>query len=79
MDHILPEDVTRVILMDADFFFYSDIKLLFDHFHNFKSTTIFGLAYVQLPTYRHGFRKYRENHPGTKIGDPPPDGVTGYN
>ena len=72
MDHILPEDVTRVILMDADFFFYSDIKLLFDHFDNFKNTTIFGLAYVQLPTYRGAFKNYRKNHPGTKIGDPPP-------
>ena len=79
MDHILPEDVTKVILMDADFFFYSDIKQLFDHFDNFKNTTIFGLAYVQIPTYRDGFKKYRENHPGTKIGEPPPDGVTGYN
>ena len=79
MDHILPEDVTRVILMDADFFFYSDIKLLFDHFDNFKNTTIFGLAYVQLPTYRGAFKNYRKNHPGTKIGDPPPGGVTGYN
>ena len=71
MDRILPEDVTRVILMDADNFFYSDIKL-------FKNTTIFGLAYVQIPTYRDGFKKYRKNHPGTKIGDPPPDGVRGY-
>ena len=79
MDRILPEDVTRVILLDADFFFYSDIKLLFDHFDNFKNTTIFGLAYVQLPTYREVFQKYRKTHPGTKIGDPPPDGVTGYN
>ena len=79
MDRILPEDVTRAILMDADFFFYTDIKQLFDHFDNFKNTTIFGLAYVQIPTYRVGFQKYRENHPGTKIGDPPPDGVTGYN
>ena len=79
MDRILPEEVTRVVLLDADFFFYSDIKLLFDHFDNFKDTTIFGLAYVQLPTYRAGFKKYRESHPGTKIGDPPPNGVAGYN
>jgi len=79
MDRILPEDVTRVVLLDADFFFYSDIKLLFDHFDNFKDTTIFGLAHVQIPTYRDVFQKYRKTHPGTKIGDPPPDGVTGYN
>jgi len=79
MDRILPEDVTRVILMDADFFFYTDIKQLFDHFDNFKDSTIFGLAYVQIPTYKVGFKEYRKNHPGTKIGDPPPNGVTGYN
>ena len=79
MDRILPENITRVILLDADFFFFTDIKKLFDQFENFKDTTIFGLALVQNPTYRIGFAKYREAHPGTKIGDPPPDGVTGYN
>lgn len=79
MDRILSEDVTRVILLDADFFFNTDIKQLFDQFDNFKETTIFGLALVQQPTYRLGFKRYREEHPGTKIGDPPPDGVTGYN
>ncbi|KAL9971859.1 hypothetical protein ACROYT_G018072 [Oculina patagonica] len=79
MDRILPEDIARVILLDADFFFFTDIKQLFDQFDNFKETTIFGLALVQQPTYKVGFAKYREEHPGTKIGDPPPDGVTGYN
>lgn len=78
MDLILPEDVTRVILFDADFFFYTDIKQLFDHFDNFKNTTLFGLALVQEPVYRRDFEKYREEHPGTKIGGPPPDGRTGY-
>lgn len=78
MDLILPEDVTRVILLDADFFFYNDVKQLFDHFDNFKNTTIFGLALVQEPVYRRDFENYREEHPGTKIGDPPPDGMTGY-
>ena len=79
MDRILPKDVTRVILLDVDFFFYTDIKQLFDQFDNFKNTTIFGLALVQQPTYKIGFEKYRKEHPETKIGDPPPDGVTGYN
>ena len=79
MDRILPKDVTRVILLDADFFFFTDIKQLFDQFDNFNDTTIFGLALVQNPIYRIGIAKYRKEHPGTKIGDPPPDGVTGYN
>lgn len=78
MDLILPEDVTRVIFLDADFFFYNDVKQLFDHFDNFKNTTIFGLALVQEPVYRRDFENYREEHPGTNIGDPPPDGMTGY-
>ena len=39
MDRILPEDVTRVILLDVDLFFSTDIKLLFDQFENFKNTT----------------------------------------
>ncbi|KAL9978846.1 hypothetical protein ACROYT_G016421 [Oculina patagonica] len=78
MDRILPKDVPRVILLDADFFFYTDIKQLFDQFVNFKNTTIFGLALAQDPVYRRVFAKYRGDNPGTKIGDPPPDGLTGY-
>lgn len=78
MNLILPEDVTRVIFLDVDFFFYTDIKELFDHFDNFKNTTLFGLALVQEPIYRRDFEKYREEHPGTKMGDPPPNGRTGY-
>lgn len=78
MNLILPGDVSRVILLDVDFFFYTDIKQLFDHFDNFRNTTLFGLALVQEPVYRRDFEKYREEHPGTKIGDPPPNGRTGY-
>ena len=79
MNRILPEDVPRVILLDADFFFYTDIKQLFDQFKNFKNTTIFGLALLQQPIYRKVFAQYREENPGTRIGNPPSDGVTGYN
>ena len=79
MDVILPTDVDRVILLDADFYFQTDIKHLFEHFDNFNSSSIFGLARVQLPVYRKGFTRYRHSHPGTKVGDPSPDGTTGYN
>jgi len=79
MDYILPEDVTRVILLDADFFFNTDIKQLFDHFDNFNVNTLFGMAYVQQPNYKAHFENYIKEHPGTKVGAPPPDGVRGYN
>ena len=79
MDVILPTDVDRVILLDADFYFQTDTKHLFEHFDNFKRTNIFGLARVQQPVYRRQFKRYRNSNPGTKVGDPPPDGITGYN
>lgn len=28
---------------------------------------------------RHIFWQYRQEHPGTKVGDPPPDGLPGFN
>lgn len=79
MDYILPEDVMRVILLDVDFFFNTDIKQLFDHFDNFNENTLFGMAYVQQPNYETFFENYRKEHPGTRMGAPPPDGVRGYN
>jgi xylosyl alpha-1,3-xylosyltransferase len=45
----------------------------------FKPETVMGLAYDQQPVYRHVLWKYRQQHPGTKIGSPPSQGFAGYN
>ena len=31
------------------------------------------------PVYRHTFWQYRQNNPGTRVGEPGPNGLTGFN
>lgn len=76
---VLPQNKMHVILLDSDLFFQADIKQLFAQFDKFKSTNIFGLAREQQPVYRHVLHMFRDRHPGTKVGGPPPDGLTGFN
>eukprot|EP00794_Sanderia_malayensis_P015335 gene15335-16912_t len=40
---------------------------------------IMGLAREQQPVYRHVLSNYRHRNPGTIVGDPPPNGLTGFN
>lgn len=61
------------------FRFMSDIKELFDMFNNFKGSNIMGIAREQSPVYRHILWKHRGAHKGTLVGDPPPNGITGFN
>ena len=77
--HVLPQSMMRIISLDSDLLFKTDIKQLFAIFDNFKATTIFGLAREQQPLYRHLFHMFRDRNPGTKVGEPPPDGLTGFN
>ena len=77
--HVLPQSMTHIISLDSDMLFKTDIKQLFAIFDNFKTGTIFGLAREQQPVYRHILRFFRDKNPGTKVGEPPPDGLTGFN
>lgn len=77
--HVLPQNMMRIICLDSDLFFRADIRELFAEFDVFKSSTIFGLAREQQPVYRHVFHMFRDRNPGTKVGGPPPDGLTGFN
>ena len=36
-------------------------------------------GYELQPVYRHTFSQYRSKNPGTKVGGPQPDGLTGFN
>ncbi|GBM23559.1 Xyloside xylosyltransferase 1 [Araneus ventricosus] len=69
----------RVIVIDADVKFLSDVKLLYDYFDKFPPEAIIGIAREQQPVYRHILHEYRRLHNSTKLGDPPPDGITGFN
>lgn len=68
-----------VAILDVDSKFVHDIKNLFKHFDYFKSETVLGMAYEQQPVYRHLLGQYRNDHPGTIIGDPPKTGFPGFN
>ncbi|XP_038061940.1 xyloside xylosyltransferase 1-like [Patiria miniata] len=76
---ILPSYVRRIVMLDSDLKFMTDIKKLFDRFDLFTSNNIMGLAREMQPVYRHLLSLYRNMNQGTKVGDPPPDGLTGFN
>ena len=63
MDCISPEVVMRVILLDADFFFNTDIKQLFDHFDNFNEKKKLSLVWLTCknPTTNHSLRITEKN------------------
>ena len=66
-------------MLDADLKFRTNINQLFSKFEKFSSTNIIGIAHEQQPIYKHITGAYRPHHPGTNIGEPPPDGYPGFN
>lgn len=79
ISHILFPNISKLVMLDADLKFRTDIKQLFDKFRNFSSKNIVGIAYEQQPVYKHITWKYQKFHRGTKIGEPAPDGYPGFN
>ena len=76
---VLPESIHRVIMLDADLKFMDDIRNLYDRFELFTSENIIGVGRELQPVYRHTFWAYRKKHLGTRVGEPPPNGLTGFN
>ncbi|XP_013925181.1 PREDICTED: xyloside xylosyltransferase 1, partial [Thamnophis sirtalis] len=79
MHHIMPREVSRVIQVDLDVEYRANIRELFQEFDNFPEGAVIGIAQEMQPVYRHVFWQYRQEHPGTKVGEPPPDGLPGFN
>lgn len=77
--HVLPKNMMRIISLDSDLLFQADIKHLFSEFDTFKSSMVLGLAREQQPVYRHVLHMFRNRNPGTIVGGPPPNGLTGFN
>ena len=75
---VLPH-LKKVIVLDADLKFNADIKHLFEEFDKFSETNIIGIARENQPVYRHALHMYRNENKGTRVGDPPPNGLTGFN
>ena len=76
---ILDPAVDKIILLDSDLKFKNDIGELYRLFDNFNDTNIIGIARDGQPVYRHLFWQYRNENKNTRVGDPPPDGLTGFN
>lgn len=75
---VLPQ-LHKVILLDCDLKFNADIYQLYKHFSLFTQHNIIGIAREAQPVYRHTFNMYRNLHKDTRVGGPPPDGLTGFN
>ncbi|XP_050413843.1 xyloside xylosyltransferase 1 isoform X1 [Patella vulgata] len=75
----LPLDLHKVIMLDSDLKFNADIKYLYELFSHFSTDNIIGIAHDAQPVYRHTFSSYRSQNPGTRVGEPSPDGLTGFN
>lgn len=79
MFKIFDPSVSRFILLDADLKFKSDIADLYSLFDKFNESNVMGIARDGQPVYRHSFWKYRNENPNTRVGEPPPHGLTGFN
>ncbi|XP_067897587.1 xyloside xylosyltransferase 1 [Heterodontus francisci] len=79
MHRIMPTEMTCVVQLDLDLKYMSNIRSLFGEFEKFQPGAVIGIAREMQPVYRHTFWQYRRENPKTKVGDPPPDGLPGFN
>ncbi|XP_067085959.1 xyloside xylosyltransferase 1 [Osmerus mordax] len=79
MHHIMPQELKRMVQLDLDLKYKTNIRDLFQEFGRFPPGAVIGIAREMQPVYRHTFWQYRKEHPGTRVGSPPPDGLPGFN
>lgn len=79
MHHIMPEGLTRIVQLDLDLKYRTNIRDLFQEFDRFPPGAVIGITREMQPVYRHTFWQYRKENPQTRVGEPPPDGLPGFN
>ncbi|XP_051233590.1 xyloside xylosyltransferase 1 [Dicentrarchus labrax] len=79
MHHIMPESLTRIVQLDLDLKYRTNIRDLFQEFDHFPPGAVIGITREMQPVYRHTFWQYRKENPQTRVGEPPPDGLPGFN
>uniref|UniRef100_A0A3Q2U0M0 Xyloside xylosyltransferase 1 n=1 Tax=Fundulus heteroclitus TaxID=8078 RepID=A0A3Q2U0M0_FUNHE len=79
MHHIMPESLTQIVQLDLDLKYKTNIRDLFQEFDNFPPGAVIGIAREMQPVYRHTFWQYRKENPKTRVGEPPPEGLPGFN
>ncbi|XP_072200542.1 xyloside xylosyltransferase 1 [Excalfactoria chinensis] len=79
MHRIMPKEITQIIQVDLDLKYKANIRDLFEEFNSFQEGAVIGIAREMQPVYRHTFWQYRRENPQTRVGEPPPDGLPGFN
>ncbi|XP_072245479.1 xyloside xylosyltransferase 1 [Leuresthes tenuis] len=79
MHHIMPESLTHMVQLDLDLKYRTNIRDLFQEFDKFPPGAVLGIAREMQPVYRHTFWQYRKENPQTRVGEPSPDGLPGFN
>ncbi|XP_061428841.1 xyloside xylosyltransferase 1 [Lethenteron reissneri] len=79
MHLFMPREMERIVQLDLDLKLMANIRLLFSEFDKFGPDAVIGIAHEMQPVYRHAFWQYRKDHPGTHVGEPPADGLPGFN
>ncbi|XP_061095284.1 xyloside xylosyltransferase 1 isoform X1 [Conger conger] len=79
MHRIMPAELERVVQLDLDLKFRSNIRDLFQEFSRFPPGAVIGIAPELQPVYRHMFWQYRKENPSSRVGAPPPEGQPGFN
>ncbi len=79
MHRILPPEIERIVKLDFDVRFETNLYLLFQEFDRFGPENLIGLGPELQPVYRHVLRQYRRDHPQTRLGSPGPEGFPGFN
>ncbi|ERE74527.1 Glycosyl transferase, family 8 containing protein [Cricetulus griseus] len=72
-------EILRIIQLDLDLKYKTNIRELFEEFDNFLPGAVIGIAREMQPVYRHTFWQFRHENPKTRVGDPPPEGLPGFN
>merc|ERR1719445_2151713 len=60
----------KLIFLDVDLDFYSDVKLLYSQFFKFSDSNLLGVGPDMSPHYRRNLEQFRAQHMNTIIGDP---------
>lgn len=79
MHHIMPQSLTRIVQLDLDLKYRTNIRDLFQEFDRFPPGAVIGITREMQPVYRHTFWQFRKENPQTRVGEPPPDGLPGFN
>ncbi|TSW35247.1 Xyloside xylosyltransferase 1 [Bagarius yarrelli] len=108
MHRIMPTEMKRILQLDLDLKYRTNIRDLFQQFKHFPPEAVIGIAREMQPVYRyfihththtltftscvlqclysaaltpdqHTFWQYRKENLKTRVGNPPPDGLPGFN